>query len=98
MMIILKLALAFFSWEPILKLLLQFAFSYLTELLEKSELSLKQKMFVQDMDAINRTLGMRWAGETKSGVDDELVNNIISLCESVAITHNFHLHILGQIE
>lgn len=97
MNLVTKLILAFFSWEPVLKLLLQFAFSYLGDLFKKEELTTKQKMFVQDMDAINRTLGEKWAKETKSDIDDELVYQIKNLAENIAIRHNFQLHILGQV-
>ena len=97
MNLVIKLILAFFSWEPILKLLLQFAFSYLGDIFDKAELSTKQKMFIQGMDAINRTLGEKWAKETRSGIDDELVYQIKNLAENIAIRHNFQLHILGEV-
>jgi hypothetical protein len=92
-----KLVLAFFSWEPVLKLLLQFAFSYLGKVLSAEHLSLKQKYFIQDVDAVNRTLGDKWAKETKSGIDDELVYQVKNLAETIATKHNFQLHILGQV-
>ena len=92
-----KFIMSFIGWEPVLILLLQFLYKYLSSLQAKWELSTKMKMLVQMSDVIAMTFGTKWAKETKTPIDDDVVKNVHNLCVDIASDHGFELHVISKI-
>ena len=90
--------LAIIDWEIIAIALIRVARILLESTLTDNEnLSRKEKLMVQWVDVGNRTLGIEWAYETKTEIDDETVDQLEILANSIAQANNFKLHNLSPL-
>ena len=97
MKFVLRLVLKAFDWEFLFETLIQFANELIKEWLEQEDLNRKQKMFIQMIDVLNRTLGKTWSLETPSKIDDLLVSELEEAAEHAAEEHEFELHTISEI-
>lgn len=94
---IMELISSILTWEFVLKILIKVAVKVFESYQKEFYLDRKQRMFVQGLDAINRTLGAEWAKETDKDVDDELVDGLKESTATLASHHSFQLHTLGSV-
>lgn len=87
-----------FGWETLAIALIKMARSLFTEMITNSDpLSKKQKMFVQWIDAGNRTLIKKFSQETPTQIDDETQKQIEEMAHEISSHHNFNLHIISEV-
>ncbi len=88
--LLLKVVAFLATWDSLLEVLLKFALDYLADIV-------KNKITPQGQDAVkvfyvlSKTLGIRWARDTKSSIDNTLVNEVNTKCEQIAIATGFKL-------
>lgn len=90
--------LSFFSWEDLAKVFMQAAFLLIKVWAGQVTLTKKQKMLVRVLDALNRELGVEWASETPTDVDDEFVGEVEGFAKGMAETHNFKLYTIEELK
>lgn len=88
--ILLKIAMFLSTWDSLLELLLKFALDYLADIV-KDKITGQGKDAVKVFYVLSKTLGARWARDTKSTVDDTLVNQVNLKCEEIANEAGFRL-------
>lgn len=91
-----KVVKAIFPWETILSFLLEVGANVLRDYLKGKEFTLKSKYFVIGMYALNTGYGRQLAIDTKTTVDDKLVDEIDKTCFDIAARYNFQLPIIDK--
>lgn len=84
-----------FSLEKLLAIVLQFGAKKFGEWVSEEKLSGKATMLVQVIYLLCDTLGHEWASDTKfTNIDDDLVNAVMDLSESMSEKFEFKLPII----
>lgn len=97
MLTIFKFIAKFLSWEEIAIILLKTAVAYLKVLLQTQTLTWQAKMFTQWIHVGAVTWGAKFANQTPTPIDNEIVEQIIDMATSLSVTHNFPLHKISPI-
>jgi len=97
MLTIFKFIAKFISLEEIAIILLKAAVAYLKTLLQTKSLTWQAKMFTQWVHVGAATWGIKFANQSPSLMDNNIVEQLIDLATSLSVTHNFPLHKINPI-
>lgn len=88
--VLLKIAAFLSTWDALIEMLIKFALSYLADI-AKAGLTDQGKDGIKIIYVATKTLGMRFAHDTRSTIDDSLVSTIVTECERISKESNFPL-------
>jgi len=86
-----KIALALLPWESILGFLMELAEKMIAEWLASKSFTKKAKYFVMLIYVAAEGLGEELVADTRTTVDDDLIQTLVRLCQESAKQENFKL-------
>ena len=86
-----KLVVRMLPWESILGFLMELAEKLITDWLAAKSFSKKAKYLTMLIYVAAKGLGAELAADTKTTVDDDLIQVLIRLCQEASKEHNFKL-------
>ena len=78
-------------WETIISFIIQLAAGLLKDWLKDAEFTKKAKYFTMGVYVFAEGLGEELAKDTKTPLDDETVQEVLSSCETASLAHDFKL-------